>query len=219
MSGYPSHVIFDFDGTLADSSAGIIDSFSHTLEELGLPASDDTLRALIGPPLWHSFRTLGVAESELDDAVSRYRSWYERIGLRQATLYPEVAETLTALSARGVRLGVATAKRVDFAQTMLTMMGVADLFDVVAGSHVGLVLNEKYEIIAEALAHWGVTGSPAMWMVGDRLYDVEAARLHGMGAVGVSWGFGSRDELLNAVAHVVIDSADALLNAALVPAT
>jgi len=207
----PTRVLFDLDGTLVDSSPGIFHSFRATLNDLGLTASPEQLRNLIGPPLWHSFALLGVADDALDDAVQRYRAYYEHEGVLAATLYPDMATVLHTLRERGVHLAVATAKRVDFAVTMLTHLGVADLFDRIAGADVGLRQSDKYEIMTDAMAAWPAIDPATCWMVGDRRYDVEGARRHGVQAVGVTWGFGDTAELIDAGATAIVGEPHELL--------
>ena len=207
----PSHVIFDLDGTLLDSSEGIVNSFRATLDELALSATESQLRGLIGPPLWHSFRTLGVDDDALDAAVDIYRRYYAEFGVFEAVPYPGIADVLEEMRDAGLRLGVATAKRVDFAKQMLGEQQMAQYFDIIAGADVGLVLTEKYDIIDQVLRHWEVAGASTRWMVGDRSYDIEAARRHGLTTIGVTWGFGSEKELLDAGAHALVDTARELL--------
>lgn len=192
----PRHVIFDLDGTLLDSSEGIVNSFRATLDELGIGADEDQLRRLIGPPLWHSFRVLGVEEPFVDEAVALYRRHYAAFGVFEAMVYPGIHEVVQEMHAAGIALGVATAKRVDFAKQMLGAHHLGDYFDIIAGASVDLVVSEKYEIIDEVLRHWEVKGSSSIWMIGDRSYDVEAAARHGLTTIGVTWGFGSETELL-----------------------
>ena len=166
-----------------------------------MPADDAVLRTLIGPPLGESFRTLGVAPERVDHAVEVYRRHYAEGGVTQAVLYDGIAELLHSLHRRGVRLGVATAKRVDFARLMLERLGVADLFDAIAGASLDLRITAKYDIMASVLDHWGDPDPKGVWMVGDRHYDMVAARAHEVTAVGALWGFGSERELTEAGAH------------------
>ena len=118
-----------------------------------MPADDAVLRTLIGPPLGESFRTLGVAPERVDHAVEVYRRHYAEGGVTQAVLYDGIAELLHSLHRRGVRLGVATAKRVDFARLMLERLGVADLFDAIAGASLDLRnhAGESARDLAEAM--------------------------------------------------------------------
>ena len=211
MHSRPSHILFDLDGTLADSSPGILWSFTATLERIGLHVDQEALRRLIGPPLGESFAILGVAPERIDDVVALYREFYAERGVHEARLYDGVAMTLEELSAQGVRLGVATAKRVDFAQQMLSALGVAHLFDRISGARVDLRITSKYDIMALVMQGWTFDSDLDVWMVGDRHYDMVAARTHDIRAVGALWGFGSAEELLDAGAHWLISRPHELL--------
>ncbi len=207
----PSHVIFDLDGTLADSSAGILWSFRATLDRIGLPVEEEMLRHLIGPPLGESFAILGVEEERIDEVVAIYRDFYAERGVYESLLYEGVHTTLSTLSQQGVRLGVATAKRVDFARQMLTTLGVADLFDEISGATVDLRVTSKFDIMTMVMNQWTIAHQLDVWMVGDRRYDMTAARAHGVHAVGVLWGFGTDEELRSAGAHWLITRPQELL--------
>ena len=201
MRSLPTHVIFDLDGTLVDSSPGILGSFRATLESIDMRRSEESLRELIGPPLIESFRILGVAPERLDEVVEIYRDFYAERGVHEATLYPGIVRILERLSDSGVRVSVATAKRVDFARQMLTSLGVGSFFDEIAGASLDLQVTAKFDIMALALDAWNLGSLEGVWMVGDRHYDMTAARAHGVGAVGALWGFGSFEELREAGAQ------------------
>ncbi|HVB70430.1 MAG TPA: HAD hydrolase-like protein [Acidimicrobiales bacterium] len=206
----PGAVVFDLDGTVADSQEGILLSLRRTLAEHGR-GDDHDLRSLIGPPLNESFRALGFAEDELRGVADRYREIYDQVGVALARPYPGVIEVLRALRRRGVRLAVATAKRVDFAERMLHDFGVRELFDDVAGASLDDSLTAKVEIVAQVRGVFeGVAGGA--WMVGDRRPDVEAARAFGLVPVGVLWGYGSRAELEGAGARWLIARPEELLD-------
>jgi phosphoglycolate phosphatase len=200
----PSHIIFDLDGTLADSSPGILWSFRATLGHLQRDADEDVLRQLIGPPLGESFRILGVADEDIDDVVALYREFYAERGVYEARLYDGVASTLATLSNEGIPLAVATAKRVDFAHHMLDALGVGRYFDDIAGASMDLRVTSKFDIMDQVLRGWSIREYRAVWMVGDRHYDMEAARAHGVRAIGALWGFGSAEELRAAGAQGLI---------------
>lgn len=206
----PGAIVFDLDGTVADSQEGILLCLHETLRAFGRRAEDERLRALIGPPLDDSFRELGFAGSELGDAMDRYRELYDRVGVALARPYDGVVEVLSALVGRGVSLALATAKRVDFAERMLRDFGVRHLFSAVAGASRDNSLVSKVAIVAEVRAVFEARGAAA-WMVGDRRHDVEAARAHGLTPVGVLWGYGSRDELVGAGASWLVDRPEELL--------
>lgn len=208
----PSHVLFDLDGTLADSSSGILWSFRATLEKIGVPVDEAVVRGLIGPPLGESFAILGVAPDRINEVVALYREFYAERGVYEAQLYEGVASTLDELSSLGVRLGVATAKRVDFARQMLRALGVAHHFDEIAGASLDLRITSKYDIMALVMQGWSAYRDLEVWMVGDRQYDMVAARAHGVRAVGALWGFGSAEELLHAGAHWLVSRPHELLD-------
>ena len=195
--GVPRTVVFDLDGTLANSEEGILRCFRLTLVDEGITPSDEELRHLIGPPLEESFARLGIAPSRLDSVVARYRAYYDRVGVDAAVPYDGVVEAVRQLRAGSVRLAVATAKRVDFARRMLARFAIADAFDVV-------------DALRRSVAESGLT-----WMVGDRRQDVEAARHASWVPVGVLWGYGTREELVTAGAARLIETPSQLVDAVL----
>jgi phosphoglycolate phosphatase len=191
----PTFVVFDLDGTLADSQEGILASFHWTLARFDRVADDDELRRYIGPPLGDSFARLGFAPGEIDQVVSCYRAHYDEHGVQLAGAYAGVPELLESLAERGVELSVATAKRVDFAERMLVNIGLRAHFDVVAGATLDGRHITKAEIVDDALDRLGRPSTRGAWMVGDRREDVAAARVHGLTPVGALWGYGTREEL------------------------
>jgi phosphoglycolate phosphatase len=202
----PRFVVFDLDGTLADSQAGILRSFHATLGERGASATNDELLDLIGPPLGQSFSRLGFADEEIDEVVALYRRYYDRVGVDLCHLYDGVEEMLRALGDRGVRLSVATAKRVDFAMRMLDNLGVLDYFECVSGVSLDGRLSTKKEIVGDALGRLNEPEGRGGWMVGDRREDVLAALAHDLVPIGVLWGYGSRDELAESGAQLLAAS-------------
>ncbi len=197
--------LLDLDGTLADSGPGIVSCFALTLAEYGREAPEAQLRSLIGPPLAHSFSVLGFSGPALDEAVARYRVHYAREGVHAAVAFAGVDEALGALGARGLRLAVATAKREDFAQQMVSALGLADHFEAVVGAPRDGRHLPKARIVAEALERLGGPAPASGALVGDRHFDVEAARERGLEPVGVLWGYGSREELEEAGATRLLE--------------
>ena len=202
----PQFIIFDLDGTLADSQAGILHSFRATLNDRGRSASDDELRDLIGPPLGRSFARLGFADDEIDDVVALYRHYYDQDGVDLCHLYEGVRELLEGLDHDRVRLAVATAKRVDFATRMLANLGILGHFECVSGVSLDGRLNTKSEIVADALELLAESRSVQGWMVGDRREDILAATTHRLVPVGALWGYGSLIELAESGAQLLAPS-------------
>ena len=114
-------IIFDFDGTIADTSSGIIDSHKYTLLKMGkeLP-NDDSLRNLIGGNLLQIYQNFfGLDKNTAIEAIRIYRNRYSEKGIHLAVLYPKFKEMLEILKKNGFLIGVATLKSEKFAILML----------------------------------------------------------------------------------------------------
>lgn len=192
-------VLFDLDGTLLDSRAAILRSVAHTLRELGHePPPPPELHWFVGPPLEHGFRRLlaGYGDDRVDEAVATYRRHYERHGLLDGPPFPGIPELLADLAGSGLRLFVATSKREDFAVRAVEAFGLSRYLEAVHGAAPGHP-EEKASLIARILARGGFApGGPVM--VGDREHDMRGAGANGVRAIGVLWGYGSREELADA---------------------
>ena len=182
---------------------------NHALAAAGRePVAPETLYPLIGPPL--SFGFASLLEVEPGDpavaaCIASYRSVYAEVSLRDTPAYPGVHEALDAIAAAAPRrrLAVATSKPSAFAEPLVSALGLRDVFDAVFAPELDIHVESKTATVAKALDSLGaITGT----MVGDRHVDMEAARAHGLRAVGVSWGFGSADELRSAGADVLVAS-------------
>ena len=200
-------VFFDLDGTLTDSRAGIIGSLHHALRQAGKPVPDDDLAWLIGPPIQESLASL-VGESAREEVFALYRQRYDEVGWRENVPYDGIHDMLAALSARGYSLHVATAKPRVFAERILEHFELRPFFDRVFGSELDGTRTRKDKLLEWAMSDMTVLG-PAV-MVGDRRFDVEGAHANGMRSIGVTWGFGSRQELEDAGAQAIIDAPAAL---------
>ena len=204
-------VVFDFDGVLVDSVAPVTSSINAALREHGLAERDPReLRRLIGPPTYSAFAELLAAapdSPQVSAVVATYRAHYEAVYLSATRVFDGVVEMLEALSAQAA-LALATSKSVDFAQPLLDALGLSRFFAVTAAADPRSSDDDKSAIVARALAELGVAEAA---MVGDRSFDMEAARAHGLRAIGVSWGIGSVEELRAAGAEAIADSPAALL--------
>lgn len=185
-------VIFDLDGTLTDSAAGIVASFRHALEHVGAPVPEgDLAQRLVGPPMHHTLAALGLGE-QTDAAIAAYRADYTSRGWQMNTMFDGVAALLDDLRAAGVRLAVATSKVEPTARKILAHFGLDGYFEVVAGASVDGSRATKYDVLAHALAQLGPLPARVL-MVGDRRHDVDGAAAHGIDTVLVGWGYGQSD--------------------------
>ena len=201
--------VFDVDGVLVDSLVPVTASINAALLDHGLPARTAAqLRRFIGPPTYSAFAELleqPPDAAEVAAAVATYRAHYELRYLDETRLFPGVAAMLERVSAR-IPLAVATSKSADFAAPLLEALGVAGFFAVTAAAAPLDSDDDKAAIVARALrglAALGAAGGRATAMVGDRSFDLEAARVHGLAAIGVSWGIGSVAELEAAGAEAI----------------
>jgi phosphoglycolate phosphatase len=193
MTGQYATLIFDLDGTISDPSEGIAASFAYALEAFGFPpVGQADIHAAIGPPLDSTFRKLtGRTDPALiDDLVASYRERYAVKGYAENRLYPGVPEQLKALAEQGVRMGVCTSKRVDFAIKILQMFDLFRYFDFVDGGDTGICKSMQLQSLLQA----GEIDQFAL-MVGDRAIDIDSAAENGLRGAGVLWGFGDRNEL------------------------
>lgn len=204
-------VLFDLDGTLTDSGEGIINCAALALAHFGLPVpSREELQVFVGPPLYESFQRFGVPADRMDEAIRVYRSRYIPTGMFENTPYPGIQALLEALKENGYTLYVATSKPEEMSVTILERFGLAHYFDRICGASTDTSRSTKDAVIAYLLEQSGARED--MVMVGDTKYDVLGAKAHGIPAIGVSWGYGSVEEMLEAGAVGIAHSMDALLD-------
>ncbi len=196
--------LFDLDGTLIDSERGILGCVRHALTQmrLSIPPSAE-LRAWIGPPLHTSFAPLlDHDEARIHAAIAHYHERFQRIGWREYTPYPGMADVVTALRAAGHQLAVVTSKPRDHALPIVESLSFASAFNRVYGPQPGARHSEKATMIARALSEFATPPTEAV-MIGDRCFDIEGAVATGVRGVGVLWGFGNRAELAAAGADAI----------------
>ena len=193
-------LLFDLDGTLTDNYMGIAASIRHALERLGAaPPPDAVLRSCVGPPLRESFaRLLDSTDARLiERAVAHYREHFAEVGWKENVVYAGIADTLVELAARGARMYVCTAKPETFARRIVLQFGLAPHLRAVYGADLAGRFDDKSALMAHLIATEAVDPAAAA-MIGDRHHDIRAARANGVRAVGVLWGYGSREELAEA---------------------
>lgn len=196
-------LLFDFDGTIANSLPTVGAAVLETLKEFG--QYDHTLEEMskcIGPPLEHSFTVFfGLSEADCPRAIAIYREHHGKLIDRYAA-YDGVSDALRELKKHGFTLAVATSKWEQNARDILAMHGTLELFDLVGGGVDG-VRSGKEEVVRYVLDTLGATADESL-MIGDRLYDVEGASALGLRTLGVLWGFGSKEELEDAGAFATV---------------
>jgi phosphoglycolate phosphatase len=210
MSGLT--VLFDLDGTLTDSRAGITGSIRHALDRLGRPCpEEDALAAYIGPPLRGTFATLlGTSDPALiETALSHYRARYDETGLYENRVYDGVLEMLEAAARLADAMFVTTAKLQRAATRIVAHFDLARHFAGVYGAELDGRFDRKVDLLAHLL-ETGVIRAEKSVMVGDRGLDITAAKINGIRSIGALWGFGDGRELADAGADYLCENPRAL---------
>jgi phosphoglycolate phosphatase len=193
-----SCVLFDMDGTLLDSAAGVTASAAKALAAVGARVpSPEELRRFVGPPMLESFSgPAGLDEETAQKALKHYRQAYADEGAGQSALYEGIPEMLERLNDAGVPMAIATSKVEDQAIRLARHFGLEHHFVSICGASDRERRATKADVIAELLlrlARAGVDLSHPV-MVGDRSYDVDGAASHGIPTIFAAWGYGSATE-------------------------
>ena len=196
MSGSIKAVLFDFDGTIADTGRGIVNCVKKTLADYGVEEKDeDRLCYFIGPPLVVSFKHLfGLDEETAQEYVRHYRVYYSQGGMYELDLYDGIPETLERIRALGLTMGIASSKPGVYLQKLLEHLGVAPYFSCISAPEIGTVNPPKCELIADAMAMLGVKPEECV-MVGDRFFDIDGGAQAGVRTIGAAYGYGGRAEM------------------------
>ncbi|MBZ6075582.1 HAD family hydrolase [Microvirga puerhi] len=202
--------LFDLDGTLTDPKVGITRSIQYALERLHRPVLEaDSLTWMIGPPLIDGFTRLLGGPEDAPEAVRLYRERYSEVGLFENEVYPGIPNLLDRLKGQGIRLLVATSKPHVYARRIVEHFGLLPSFAAVYGSELDNRNADKRDLIRHILDLEGFEPRDAI-MIGDREHDAIGARANGLTPIGVTWGYGSREELLKAGVARLVDTPAAL---------
>lgn len=205
----PRPIFFDLDGTLTDSGEGIINCAILALNYFGLPIpTRETMRVFVGPPLQDTFVQFGVPKDRAEEAITIYRSRYTTVGKFENFPYPGVREMLETLKERGHRLFVATSKPEDMAVEILQKFQLDIYFDRICGATYDGSRDAKADVIAYLLNRMAPSEPPIM--VGDTAFDVTGASVHHIPTVGVAWGYGQVQDMLDAGAVAIINKPEEL---------
>lgn len=212
------YILFDLDGTLTDPKLGITSSVQYALRALGIEEpSLDRLESFIGPPLADSFREFyGLEGERLATAIDKYRERFATQGIFENEIYPGIPQMLADLKAKGKKLAIASSKPTLFVEQILEHFEIGKYFDHVVGSNMDGTRGTKEEVVEETLRQMlTVKMTPAqkrdaVAMVGDRKFDIEGARAHGITSVGVLFGYAPEGELEEAGADYIVNSVRSL---------
>jgi phosphoglycolate phosphatase len=202
-------LIFDLDGTLTDSKPGILGCLQKVIDARGITDHGD-LDRFIGPPVeqWAT-ELLPDGNEEEQTALARdYRACYDREGWCNNSVYPGVREMLVELRLQGFPLYVCTSKQQHFAVRILDAFELSGFFTAIFGDKAEYTSHSKVDLLANLLREQAL-GSGTAWMIGDRIFDIDAARENGLQCLIVGWGYGTPEEcaMADAVAPLPADLA------------
>ena len=198
-------VLFDLDGTITDSSEGIVNSIKYALSRLGFPEEPtEKIKQFIGPPLQQTFK-INYGISDYQNAVTIYREYYAEKGIYENRLYDGIVAVLDQLKNEGYTIGLATGKPTYYSHIILKHFKIDHYFNAVVGSNMNGTRGEKPEIIRDVLAELNYDKElHEVVMIGDRKHDVHGAHHHQIKCIGVTYGYAEGNELIEAgAAHIV----------------
>ena len=191
------YVIFDFDGTVADTGEGILKSLQYSFVAMGDPAPElKDLEKFIGPPVYYSYTHFyGVPEEKVDLYVKKYRERYREKGIYESKVYVGLVELINSLKENGIKVGIASSKPESLIHSVGDYLEITDLFDAIVGVKTD---NSKHSskagLITQAMSDLGVTDKNKVLMVGDRCFDIDGAHEAGVKCCAALWGYGDEEE-------------------------
>lgn len=201
-------ILLDLDGTLTNPKPGITCCIQYALSELGYVSPDaDELLWCIGPPLKDSFLQLLKTSDDgvLNHALSLYRSRYSTVGLFENSLYPQIPEAVQTIRSAGYKTFVATSKPHIFATRIIEHFNLSSLFDGIYGSELDGTRCDKGSLIEHILQTEYLASSDVV-MVSDRKHDMIGAKYNCVYAIGVTYGYGTEQELTAHGADLIANS-------------
>ena len=208
----PSHplgaivaVAFDFDGTLADTSAAVVSTFNETLRELGVAElAPEEIVMRMGLPLVQVFVDAGVAQAKLEHALVRYRHHFGKNSVEVA-LFPGVLASLQQLRAAQIPIGITSSRGRASLGVLLEQLRIAAFFRDVLGEEDALQKKPAPDLVL-GLAQRLRVPPARMLVVGDTTYDIEMGHAAGACTCAVTYGSHDAARLRNANPHYLLDS-------------
>ena len=202
-------VLLDFDGTIADTGEGIFSSVRYAIEAMGFdPLPEEVIHTFIGPPVFSSFkRALDLSDEDSAKAVEKYRERYVESGIYQLKIYDGMQKLMEDMKKSGIKLAIASSKPENFIMKILDFLKIDSLFDYISAPESDKAPESKTALVERAVSRSGIEKSRAV-MIGDRYFDIDGAKGAGIDSIGVTFGFGSKEELQNAGATYLADSAE-----------
>lgn len=219
-------LLFDFDGTLADTAPGILLTMKETFKELGLPVpSDDAVKQTIGLQLVKGIQILGssakaealglpaggaepgrelMSDEEAAAAADVYRRFFPVFEITHITMFPGVVETLRELASRGIRMAICTSRGTDSLKRILTRHGLLDCFETFVTATDNLPGKPAPDMVLALLSRMGLSADEAI-VVGDTTFDIGMGSGAGCRTIAVTYGNHSVEQLRSSAPTWIID--------------
>lgn len=197
MTKQYKYIFWDMDGTIIDSYPGIIESFDYALSCFGLEISEPALKRLvIGPPLRESFSSLCRMEPEqIEVAVEKYREHYNAGAMFHCSVYDGVVNAIDALKKAGYIQVITTSKPEEMCKQILSKFDLIKKMDLIVGASLDGRIDTKEQVLREAFCRLGNPDPRQIVLIGDTKYDAIGAKSVGIPCIGITYGFGTREEL------------------------
>ena len=202
------YVFFDLDGTIVNSSEGIINAYKTALKHFDIEADEKFISDfLIGPPLKLAFiKYFNLDEEKVEEAIKVFRKYYSGKGVNENCLYDGIKELFENLKSKEKTLIIATSKPTIFTEKILERHDVKKYFDFISGATLDDTRIKKGDIIKYAIENMNISNLEECIMVGDKSQDIEGAKQNNMKAIGVTYGFGTKEELETSGATYIVDN-------------
>lgn len=183
--------IFDLDGTLLNTSQGLLNSLDYTIKKCGLPPFPEEKRlSIIGPPIKVSLKKqYQLSEPDADEALSVFRAYYETQELFSASLYQGIPELLKTMRGRGIKIALGTYKVEHFARRLLDYFNISRYFTFV-GAADAEGKRTKTDILNLCARQMNGGRKDGILMIGDSQFDAVGAMEAHMDFLAVTYGFG-----------------------------
>lgn len=199
MKKYKS-LLFDLDGTITDSSEGIINSIVYALEKMDVTITDrDVLKKFVGPPLMDSYKKyFGFTNKEAELGLKLFREYFTEKGIYENRLFDGMDNLLQDLCRSGYELVLATSKPIHFAERILEYFDIKKYFSYISACPIDEANTTKIDVMKSALKMTSSNNKEEILMIGDTSFDINGAKICGIDSMGVLYGTDSAEELKNA---------------------
>ena len=201
------YIFWDFDGTVMDTYPGVTESIVYALSQFGIREEDEArLRSFIGPPFRVSFpAAYGTDHDTTEAIIGAYRDYYVKGAMYKGDMFPGVKEAAQAFRGAGFKQYITTSKPKVMCEGIISKKGWDGIFDGVFGASLDGRIDTKIQVLNEAFRVLNISGRSRVVLIGDTKYDADGAGEAGIDCIGITYGFGTREELKEHGATAIFD--------------